>query len=72
MRDDRIDEDLAEFPADDPTSPLERLDVGFEDLGAADEQPPSGSPLSRREIDKLVDQVLTEELGRLNGAKGKQ
>jgi len=72
MRDDGIDEELDDLPPDDPTSVLERLDAGFEDFGAPDEQPPSGAPLSRREIDELVDQVLIEELARLNGGKSKK
>jgi hypothetical protein len=71
MRDDRSDEDLEGFPADDPTSTLERLDAGFEDLDVPDEPSPSGSPLSQRQIDDLVDQVLGEELARLPGTKKK-
>jgi hypothetical protein len=71
MRDDGNDEDAESFPPDDPTAMLERLDAGIEDLGAPDEQPPSGAPLSRREIDDLVEQVLTEELARLGGKNSK-
>jgi len=71
MRDDGNDEDGEGFPADDPTAMLERLDAGIEDLGAPDEQPPSGAPLSRREIEDLVEQVLTEELARLSGKNSK-
>ena len=66
MRDDEIDEDLEYFPPDDPTSALERLDAGLEDLGGGDEKP---SPLSRRQIDELVDQVISEELERLKTTK---
>jgi hypothetical protein len=61
------DEDAEGFPPDDPTSMLERLDAGIEDLGVPDEQPPSGAPLSRKEIDEVVEQVLAEELARLGG-----
>jgi len=71
MRDDGNDENGEGFPADDPTAMLERLDAGIEDLGAPDEQPPSGAPLSRREIEDLVEQVLTEELARLSGKNSK-
>jgi len=71
MRDDGNDEDGEGFLADDPTAMLERLDAGIEDLGAPDEQPPSGAPLSRREIEDLVEQVLTEELARLSGKNSK-
>jgi hypothetical protein len=66
MRDDEINEDLEDFASDDLTSALERLDAGFEDFVVPDE--PS-SPLSRKEIDDLVEQVIAEELARLNGAK---
>ena len=74
MREDGSDEDLEDLPPEDPASPLERLDPGFEDLGAPDEHPSpgSGSPLSRREIDELVDRVLAEELARLGSTKSKQ
>jgi hypothetical protein len=73
MRKDGSGEHLEEdLPPDDPPSKLERLDAGFEDLGAPDENPPSSSPLSSREIDDLVDQVVTEELARLGGSKSKQ
>ena len=74
MREDGSDEDLEDLSPEDPASPLERLDAGFEDLGVPDEHPSpgAGSPLSRREIDELVDQVLTEELARLGGPKGKE
>ena len=68
MRDDRSDED-AEPSADDPASMLEGLDEGFENLDPLDEHPPSASPLSRREIDELVNQVLNEALSRLDGEK---
>jgi hypothetical protein len=48
---------------------LERLESA-EDFGAPDEAPPSNPALSRREVDDLVDQILDEELDRLNGRKG--
>lgn len=69
MRDHEIDEDLEEFPPDDPISMLERLDAEIDDLAVPDEPPPSAPPLSWREIDELIEQVLSEELRRLNGAK---
>jgi hypothetical protein len=65
MRDDEINEDVEGFASNDLTTALERLDA-FEDLVAPDE--PS-SPLNRKEIDDLVEQVIGEELARLNGAK---
>ena len=65
MRDDEIDEDLEYFPPDDPTSALERLDAGLEDLDGG-EKP---SSLSRRQIDDLVNQVISEELERLKTTK---
>lgn len=71
MRDGRSDEDAEELPPDDPVSKLERLDDGFEDLGPADEPPPSAPPMSRREIDDLVNQALTEALSILTGEKSK-
>ena len=67
MRDDGIDEDLEDLPPSPaPASTPERLDAGV-----PDEPPPPGSPLSRRQLDELVDKVVTEELARLNGAKSK-
>lgn len=71
MSDDRSDGDAEDLPPDDPTSPLERLDGDVEDLGPPDEPPPSAPPLSQREIDDLVNRVLTEALSRLDGEKGK-
>jgi hypothetical protein len=72
MRNDEIDEAAEDLSSDDPTSLLERLDAGFdEDLGAEHDQPVSDPPRSPREIDDFVDQVLTEELARLNGTKKK-
>ncbi len=66
MRDEEIDNEL-DFPMadDDDFDPL--LDAFEEDLEeeeiAAPPQP--GAPMSRQEIDAVVDQVLTEELNRL-------
>ena len=71
MRDDRSDEDTEGLTPDDPASALEDLDEGFENLDPLDEHPPSAPPLSQREIDDLVNQVLTEALGRLSGEKSK-
>lgn len=64
MRDEDI-EDL-EIPPDDATSFLDRLDSDLDDLGAGD-HPPTGPPLSRKEIDDLVERVLDEEVARLKG-----
>jgi hypothetical protein len=66
MRDEDIEE--LEIPPDDATSFLDRLDSDLDDLGAGD-HPPTGPPLSRKEIDDLVDQVLDEEVARLKGQK---
>ncbi len=63
------DEDPEDFPPDDPTWVLERLETDFESLGPSEEPTPGGSLLSWQEIDALVDQVLGEELERLKGAK---
>lgn len=71
MSGDRSDGDAEDLPPDDATSPLERLDGDFEELGPPEEPPPSAPPLSQREIDDLVNQVLTEALSRLGGGKGK-
>jgi hypothetical protein len=69
MRDEEIEEQDRE-PADDPvTTMLDRLDSG-EDLGTPDEVPPPGPARSRPELDRLVDQILDEELKRLNERKG--
>jgi hypothetical protein len=69
MRDEDIEE--LEIPPDDATSFLDRLDSDLDDLGAGD-HPPTGPPLSRKEIDDLVDQVLDEEVARLKGQGAKR
>ena len=70
MRDDEIEDHEPEPPPDDPvTTMLDRLDSG-DDLGAPDEVPAPGPARSRRELDRLVDQILDEELKRLNERKG--
>jgi len=69
MRDHESDEDPEELSPDDPLAMLERLDAALEDHAVPDEPLPSPPPLSWREIDELIEQVLSEELGRLNGAK---
>lgn len=61
-----------DFPPDDPTWVLERLETDFGNLGLPEEPTPSGPPLSWQQIDDLVDQLLTEELARLKGATGKE
>ena len=68
MRDDEIEE--IEIP-DDPTAFLERLDGDLDDLGPGD-HPPSGPPLSRREIDDLVNRALDEETARLTSPAKKK
>jgi hypothetical protein len=69
MRDEDIEE--LEIPPDDSASFLDRLDSDLDDLGGGD-HPPTGPPLSRREIDELVDRVLDEEVARLNGQAPKK
>lgn len=68
MRDDETEDDLVPPPEDPTTALLERLDE--EGLVAPDEALPPSPALSRREIDTLLDQVLDEELKRLNNRKG--
>jgi len=68
MRDDEIEE--LEIPPDDAASFLDRLDSDLDDLDAG-EHPPTGPPVSRREIDELVDRVLDEEVARLGGSTKK-
>lgn len=69
MADEETDEPGSE-PAEDPvTGMLDRLD-SVESFGAPDEVPPPGPARSRRELDRLVDQILDEELKRLNERKG--
>jgi hypothetical protein len=74
MRDEGSGEDAEDFPPDDPTSVLEGLDAELEGFGAPDpdEPLPSASPLSRREIDELVDRMVSEELERLERKKSGQ
>jgi hypothetical protein len=69
MGDDEIEE--LEIPPEDPTEFLERLDEDLDDLGPGD-HPPSGPPLSRREIDALVDRALDEEVARLGSGSKKK
>jgi len=70
MRDEEIEDQDPEPLADDPvTTMLDRLDSG-DDLGAPGEAPPSSPARSRPELDRLVDQILDEELKRLNERKG--
>jgi hypothetical protein len=74
MRDDDLDDSPDDVQPDDPTSFLDRLDAeaDFEDVTAPDEQPLSPAPLSRQEVDEVVDRVLTEELARLSGGAAKK
>lgn len=70
MRDDESEDQDSEPSPDDPvTTLLDRLDSA-EDLGAPDEAPPPHPARSRRELDRLVDEILDEELKRLNERKG--
>lgn len=69
MRNDDLDN--LEFPPDDPTTAmLDKLDAD-EEFGAPDEPPPVAPPLSRRDIDALVDEVLDSELKKLSDSKRK-
>jgi hypothetical protein len=73
MSDDEIDDPLKGFPPNDPSALLERLDeASLEDFTVPDEPSLSPAPRSRQEIDGFVDQVLTEELSRLNGGAAKK
>jgi hypothetical protein len=59
MRDDELD-----FPEDDDFDPLlDDLEDDLEDGAGA--SPPPAAPMSRQEMDAVVDQVLAEELSRL-------
>jgi hypothetical protein len=70
MRDDEIDDLIPEPPPEDPvTTMLDRLD-SVEGFGAPDETSPPSPARSRRELDRLVDQILEDELKRLNERKG--
>ena len=62
--------DDEELPTEDPiTAMLDRLD-STEDFGVPDETPPPTPALNRRELDDLVEQIVDEELQRINGRKG--
>jgi hypothetical protein len=66
----RDDDQNPEPPQDDPvTSMLDRLD-SVEDFGAPDEPPPAVPARSHQELDRLVDEILDEEIKRLNQRKG--
>ncbi|HEY3569337.1 MAG TPA: hypothetical protein VGP73_15510 [Thermoanaerobaculia bacterium] len=70
MRDDEIEDRLPEPPPEDPVSAmLDRLD-SVEGFGAPEEEPPPGPAPDRREMELLVDQILDQELQRLNERKG--
>lgn len=69
MRNDELDN--LEFPPDDATTAmLDKLDAD-EEFGAPDEPLPVAPPVSRREIDVLIDEVLDSELKKLNDSKRK-
>ena len=70
MTDEEIDDQDPEAPQDDPvTTLLDRID-STEGFGAPDEEPPATPARSRRDLDDLVDQILDDELKRLNERKG--
>jgi len=70
MTDEEIDDLIPEPPQDDPvTTMLDRID-STEGFGAPDEAPTPVPPRSRRDLDELVDQILDDELKRLNERKG--
>jgi hypothetical protein len=70
MTDEEMDDQDPEPSHDDPvTAMLDRLD-STKDFGAPDEAPPQAPARSRRDLDHLVDQVLDDELKRLNERKG--
>lgn len=62
MRDDDLD-----FPEDDDFDSL--LDDFEDDLEDEAGTSPSPAPMSRQEMDTVVDQVLTEELSRLKSGR---
>jgi len=65
-----MNEDAESNPAAEETEAemvLDQLDSD-EDLGALDEPAHDPAPLSRQEIDRLVDRALDEELRRLSGS----
>ncbi len=61
--------DDEELPADPISTMLDRLD-STEEFGVPDETPPPTPALNRRELDVLVEQIVDEELQRINGRKG--
>ncbi len=64
------DADAASNPTPEETEVemiLDRLDAD-DDLGALDEPARDPAPLSRQEIDRLVDRALDEELKQLSGS----
>jgi hypothetical protein len=69
MADEETDDPSPEPEEDPVTTILDRLD-SVENFGAPDEVPPPSPARSRRELDRLVDQILEEELKRLNERKG--
>ncbi|HSK79469.1 MAG TPA: hypothetical protein VLQ45_23650 [Thermoanaerobaculia bacterium] len=59
--------DESDFPPDDSTELLEQLeDLEEEEYLAG--RPPTPRPLTRTEIDGLVNETLNEELARRRGA----
>jgi hypothetical protein len=69
MRNDELDN--LEFPPDDPTTAmLDKLDAD-EEFGAPDDPLPLAPPVSRRDIDVLIDEVLDGELKKFNDSKRK-
>lgn len=70
MADEEIEDQEPKLPDGDPVSSmLDRID-SVEGFGAPDEAPEPAPARSRRELDRLVDEILDEELKRLNGRKG--
>lgn len=64
------DDDLDDLGlgAEDPTSFLDELEAGLDDLEIG--PTPVAPSLTREEIDQLVDSTLEEELGRLKERHG--
>lgn len=69
MQDDEFDDLPEDLSVGDPDEFLDRLDSGFAELGVQ-EQPPAG-PLSRQEIDDIVERAIAEELARLSAPASK-
>jgi hypothetical protein len=62
------EDDDFDFTTEDPSSFLDELEAGLDDPGIT--PVPVTPPLSREEVDELVDRTLEEELARLKERHG--